>query len=60
VAHALSDDLKAALDSLRKLLKEDGDQIDAVEADPAFHEVRKDPAYGALLRRVRPKEGKEE
>jgi len=53
LAHALGDDRKAALESLGKLLEADKDQLDEVEADPAFAELRKDPAYAALVRRFR-------
>ncbi len=52
-AHALSDDRKSAMASLRKLLESDPDQLEEVEADPAFQELRSDPDYVSLIRRHR-------
>ncbi len=59
-AHALAGDRKAALASLGKLFEEDADQIHVVESDPAFREIRQDPEYAALVRRVRGREFTEE
>lgn len=53
VAHAVTGDRKAALAESRKLFEADRDSVGRIEEDSVFAEVRKDPEYLELVRRIR-------